>query len=406
MNNFLHGVETVDIKQGTRPVREVRSGIIGIVGTAPTGDVNKLTLCLNDQDDAQFGQVTADTAKHTLPSSLKTLREQGAGAILVINVGNDVANIKAAQIIGTTDTKGNRSGIKLLEEGYGTFGFDARILIAPHFSSTPAVAAALDSMAHKIKAVAYSDMPLGLKPNEVIASRGGAMPLGVEVFATQSTRTRLCYPHRYVFDPVTNAKKLEPLSLSLAGLRARVDREIGYWTSSSNKELRGTLGLERTLTARIDDPDTEVNLLNAAGFTTVFKDFGTGFLSWGNRSAAYPTLTAYENFEQVQRTKDMIEESLHQSSLQFVDGDIKQAQIDSMVEFANSYIRLLVMRGAVVDGKAFFDTSRNPQVQLANGQVAFGYKFTPVFPMERITYEREVTGEYLLNLKSVNMGGV
>lgn len=44
----------------------------------------------------------------------------------------------------------------------------------------------------------------------------------------------------------------------------------------------------------------------------------------------------------------MIEESLHQSSLQFVDKDIKQAQIDSLTEFANDYIRLLVMRGAVV----------------------------------------------------------
>ncbi|MFB2538811.1 phage tail sheath subtilisin-like domain-containing protein [Acinetobacter sp. c3-l95] len=403
MTDFLHGVETVDIKHGTATVREVRSGIIGIVGTAPKGAVNELTLCLNSNDDAQFG---TESPMYTLPSALKSLREQGAGMVMVINVGKDNSKITIADIIGTTDDTGKRTGIQHLVDGYGLFGFDAKILIAPHFSSVPAVAAALEVMAHRIRAVYAYDLPLGLKPTEAVASRGNVAPLGLDIYQTQSTRSIICYPHRKVFDPATSGTKLEPQSIMWAGVRARTDREIGYWTSSSNKETRGTLGLERLLTSRIDDKDSEVNLLNSAGISTIFKSHGTGYNTWGNRSAAYPTQTSYENFVQVQRTKDMIEESLHQSSLQFVDMDIRQAQIDSMVEFANDYIRLLVMRGALVDGKAFFDAARNPVSQLSSGQIRFGYKFTPIFPMERITYEREVTGEYLLNLKSVNMGNM
>lgn len=31
--SFLHGVETIDIKQGVRPVKETRSAVIGLVGT-------------------------------------------------------------------------------------------------------------------------------------------------------------------------------------------------------------------------------------------------------------------------------------------------------------------------------------------------------------------------------------
>ncbi len=403
MTDFLHGVETTDIKHGTASVREVKTGVIGLIGTAPQGDVNKLTLCLNSTDDSQFGQVTAN---HTIPAALKSLREQGAGMVMVINVGTDTSEVQISDIIGTTLDTGKRTGIQHLVDGYGIYGFDAKILIAPNFSSIPAVAAALEAIANRLKAVAYVDLPLGLKPQEAVASRGNVAPLGLDIYQTQSTRVRICYPHRKVFDPVTNGVRLEPASIAFAGVRAMVDRTLGYWTSSSNKPTVGTLGLERLLTARIDDKDSEVNLLNSAGISTFFKDYGTGHNTWGNRTAAYPVNNVYENFEQVQRTKDMVEASLHQSSLPFVDSDIKQAQIDSMVEFANDYIRLLVMRGAVVDGKAFFDTARNPPAQLVQGHIAIGYKFTPIFPMERITYEREVTGEYLLNLKSINVGNV
>ena len=403
MTQFLHGTETIDVSQGTTTVREVRSGIIGLVGTAPLGDVNTLTICLSSTDDAQFGEITSN---HTIPAALKSLREQGAGMVMVINVGADTDTITTADIIGTTTAEGARTGIQLMGDGYGIYGYDAKILIAPGFSAVWAVAGALEVMAHKVKAVTYIDLPLGLTPTEAVASRGGVSPMGVDIYQTQSTRVRICYPHRKVFNPVTDGIKLEPSSIAWAGVRARVDREIGYWTSSSNKEIRGTLGLERVISARIDDPDTETNLLNEAGISTMFKSFGTGFLTWGNRSAAFPVNNSFDNFEQVQRTKDMIEISIHQSSLPFVDSDIRQPQIEALVGFTDDYLRVLKMRGAIVDGAAYFDPARNPASELSQGHIRIGYKFTPIFPMERITYEREVTGEYLLDLKSVNMGGI
>lgn len=403
MTQFLHGTETIDVSKGTTSVREVRSGIIGLVGTAPLGDVNTLTICLSSTDDVQFGEITSN---HTIPAALKSLREQGAGMVMVINVGSDTETINTADIIGTTTPEGYRTGIQLLGDGYGIYGYDAKILIAPGFSSVPAVAGALEVMASKIRAVTYIDLPLGLTPTESVASRGGMTPLGVDTYQTQSSRVRICYPHRKVFDPVTDGIKLEPSSIAWAGVRARVDREVGYWTSSSNKEMRGTLGLERVISARIDDPDTETNLLNEAGISTMFKSFGTGFLTWGNRTAAFPVINSYENFEQIQRTKDMIEISIHQSSLPFVDSDIRQPQIESLVSFTDEYLRTLQMRGAIVGGEAYFDPERNPVDQISQGRIRIGYKFTPIFPMERITYEREVTGEYLLDLKSVNMGGI
>lgn len=39
--NYLHGVETIEIETGPRPVKAVKSAVIGLIGTAPCGPVNQ-----------------------------------------------------------------------------------------------------------------------------------------------------------------------------------------------------------------------------------------------------------------------------------------------------------------------------------------------------------------------------
>ncbi|ECY7740694.1 phage tail sheath family protein, partial [Salmonella enterica subsp. enterica serovar Enteritidis] len=103
---------------------------------------------------------------------------------------------------------------------------------------------------------------------------------------------------------------LEPLSSRAAGLRAKVDLEKGFWWSNSNQEIQGITGVERSLSAMIDDPQTEVNQLNENGITTIFNSYGSGLRLWGNRTAAWPTVTHMRNFENVRRTGDVINESI------------------------------------------------------------------------------------------------
>ena len=53
--NYLHGVETVEMLTGARPVSIVKSAVIGLVGIAPVGAKNALTLVQSSADAAQFG---------------------------------------------------------------------------------------------------------------------------------------------------------------------------------------------------------------------------------------------------------------------------------------------------------------------------------------------------------------
>jgi hypothetical protein len=59
--NFLHGVETIEIEKGPRPIRVVKTAVVGLVGTAPIWSVdeeyqtvNKPTLILNDRDAVKY----------------------------------------------------------------------------------------------------------------------------------------------------------------------------------------------------------------------------------------------------------------------------------------------------------------------------------------------------------------
>lgn len=103
--NYLHGVETILIKRGPRPVTVVKAAVIGLIGLAPispedenqsvfddtfdstfTGagpDNNKPHLVLNETDAAAFG---AQIPGFTIPQALDAIFDQGAGTVVVVNV--------------------------------------------------------------------------------------------------------------------------------------------------------------------------------------------------------------------------------------------------------------------------------------------------------------------------------
>lgn len=62
-DQFLHGVEVLEIDTGPRPIRTVRSGVIGIVGTAPnSATATAATLTLGRASDNTGITLTAATA--------------------------------------------------------------------------------------------------------------------------------------------------------------------------------------------------------------------------------------------------------------------------------------------------------------------------------------------------------
>lgn len=352
----------------------------------------------------QAGAVTyvAGTDYVLDPVTGKITRKEGgaiaAGATVKIAYSHaDPSKVTAGDIIGAVDVAGQRTGMQAFKDCFSLFGFHPKILIAPGYSPLTAVTAELVVLAEAMRAIAMVDAPVGTTFQQALAGRG---PAGAINFNTSSQRVMLCYPHCKVYDVATDATVLQPYSPRLAGALAARDMDNGYWWSPSNREIQGIVGMEILLTAGINDPNSEVNLLNESGITTIFNAYGTGMRTWGNRSAAWPTVTGPKNFINIRRVADVIAESIEYSMLQFLDQPINNAWIDAVTESVCSFMRTLVARGAILDGTCWYDKSLNEATQLASGHIVFSYDFMPPPPAERITFESRVNINYLKALNA------
>lgn len=457
--NYLHGVETIVGKQGERQIRTVRTAVVGLVGTAPSGPINMPTVISSDTAAAVFGPATPG---FTIPQAIDAIFDQGAGTIIVINVCDpaihktavtneaksfgadntlfldhhhpvnivvknsdlsvtyvlgddytvdpetrkvirkvtgaitgaesvkisynytDPTEVEAADVIGTVSVGGIRSGMKALEGTYNLFGFEAKIIIAPVYCTQLSVSTEMIVQANKLNAITLIDAPIGTTPAQAIAGRG---PSGVINFYTSSDRAILCYPHLKVFDTITKTERLEPFSQRLAGVICRKDVEDGFWWSPSNTEIQGITGLERPLTARLNDPQSEVNQLNEVGIMTVFSSYGTGFLTWGNRNASFPVDTGVDTFISIKRVGDVLDESIEFFSQPYMDRPINEPLIDDIKGGVNGYIRELRGRGALIGGECLFLPQKNPATEIAAGHLTFSRRFIPPPPLERLSHE-------------------
>ncbi|EKY10624.1 hypothetical protein HMPREF9120_00007, partial [Neisseria sp. oral taxon 020 str. F0370] len=82
---FHHGTETKRIDGGTSPIYTADGAITAIVGTAPDGAVNTLTVCAAARDFLQFGGNLTGKG-FTLPDAAHIWTRYGSGVAYVVNV--------------------------------------------------------------------------------------------------------------------------------------------------------------------------------------------------------------------------------------------------------------------------------------------------------------------------------
>ncbi|TRZ71712.1 MAG: phage tail sheath family protein [Bacteroidetes bacterium] len=310
----------------------------------------------------------------------------------------DASAVTAAIINGAIDGSTEaRTGMKCYDLCYNLFGFNPKIIIAPNYSSLLAVATEMTVVANKFKGFALKDAPNSTTVAVALAGRGTA---GAINFNTSSKRDLLLFPMLKAYDAYTDADQVRSYSSYFAGVWSATIANEGFHVSPSNHQIQGITGIERNITAMIDDPDCEANTLNAAGIITLFGAYGTGIRTWGNRSAAYPSSTLTRDvFIPCQMTASILDESIRWAMLQFIDKPVDNAWIDSVRESVNGFIRTLVGRGALIDGVCIYDPADNPTSETGAGHYTFSYSFAAPTPGERITFKSTFDINLLKNLK-------
>ncbi|MBZ9576733.1 phage tail sheath protein [Modicisalibacter sp. MOD 31.J] len=383
MADYHHGVEVIEINEGTRPIRTVSTAVIGLVATSADADADAFPLntpVLVTDLYAALGNAGTDG---TLARSLRAIVAETRALAVVVRVeaGADDAETTANLIGGVDDTTGRKTGMQALLAAEQRFGVRPRILGVPELDNE-SVAAELIAIAQKLRAFAY-------------VSAQGCQTVGEAVMYRENFGARegmVIWPDFEAFD--TTAEETRPLSAvaKALGHRARLDNEIGWHKTLSNVPVNGVTGISADVFWDLQDPATDAGVLNAAEVTTLINK--SGFRFWGSRTCSEDPLFAFESYT---RTAQVLADTMAEAHLWAVDKPMHPSLVKDIVEGINAKFRELKRQGYLIDGGAWFDETLNSKEVLKSGKLYIDYDYTPVPPLENLLLQQRITDRYLVD---------
>ncbi|MBP7545283.1 MAG: phage tail sheath protein [Acidovorax sp.] len=382
---YHHGVRVIELTEGIRPIRMVSTAIIGLVATSSDADpdtfpYDKPVLVTN-----VLAAIGKAGTKGTLAASLDAISQQVRPIIVVVRVPDGLGETdeeKAADltsnVIGTVLPNGQYTGMKALLAAPAQLGIKPRILGAPGLDTQP-VATALASLAQQLRGFAYVGTNGVEKIEQATAYRNlfGARELMV------------IHPDFQRWDTVNNATVNAPATAYALGLRAKIDMEIGWHKTISNMPVNGVTGISRDIYWDLQNPATDAGVLNAAEVTTLINR--EGFRFWGSRTCSEDPLFA---FESAVRTAQVLADSIAEAHFWAVDKPLHPSIVRDILEGVNAKFRELRAGGYIIDGSAWYDEEINTTDTLKTGKLTIDYDYTPIPPIEDLTFRQRITDRY------------
>lgn len=383
--DYHHGVRVIELNQGARPIRTASTSVIGVVCTA------------NDADKETFPQdtpvlltdVVATLGKAgktgTLRQTLDAIGRQAKPMTIVVRVadGKEPADT-TKNVIGTVTPEGKYTGMKALLTAQSRFGFSPRILAAPGLD-TKEVALALAVTAKALRAFGYASAYGCKKKEEAAAYRQ----------AFSQRELMIVWPDFLAWDDASKANIPVPASAYAAGLRAKIDNEIGWHKTLSNVAVNGVSGISADVSWDLQDPDTDAGYLNQNDVTTLVNR--NGFRFWGSRTCSDDSCFAFENYT---RTAQVIADSIAEAQMPAVDGPLHASLPRDIIESINGKFRGWTSQGYLIGGSAWYDPQPNTTDELKSGKAYLDYDFTPVPPLENLMLRQRITDRYLADFAS------
>lgn len=384
-DSYHHGLRVVEINEGTRPIRTIATAVQGLIATAEDADatvfpLNTPVLITNTQ-----AAVAKAGTNGTLKTALQAMANQANSICVVVRVA--AAEDEAAQtanVIGTVDATGKYTGAKALLLAKAKLGVQPRIIGAPGLD-TQAVATELATIAQKLRAFAYV-YAWGCETKEdVVAYR--------DAFAARELM--VIWPNFVAFNVDTAQTETVPAVAVAMGLRAKIDNEIGWHKTLSNVAVNGVTGIDADVTWDLQDPATDAGYLNSNEITTLIQH--DGFRFWGSRTCSDDPLFAFENYT---RTAQIMADTIAEAHMWAIDKPMHGSLVNDMLEGIKAKQREWTRLGYLMGGDAWYDPELNSKDTLKAGKLYIDYDYTPVPPLEDLTFRQRITDSYLAEFAS------
>lgn len=209
-----------------------------------------------------------------------------ASSLTVSSTSLKPSGVTAADIVGGVDAAtGKETGLELIRQIYPTLGMVPGLILAPGWSHTPTVAAALQAKTENINGNFNCSCLLDISADSDGAVVYTSVKGAKEALGASSAHAAALWPM------VAVGEKKYYFSAMFAALTAYTDAnnaDVPY-ESPSNKDLRITATVLKDGTTVALDQQQANDVLNANGVITAIN--ANGFKSWGNNTAAYPSTT-------------------------------------------------------------------------------------------------------------------
>ena len=384
-DSYHHGLRVVEINEGTRPIRTIATAVQGLIATAEDADatvfpLNTPVLITNTQ-----AAVAKAGTNGTLKTALQAMANQANSICVVVRVA--AAEDEAAQtanVIGTVDATGKYTGAKALLLAKAKLGVQPRIIGAPGLD-TQAVATELATIAQKLRAFAYV-YAWGCETKEAVVAYRDA-------FAARELM--VIWPNFVAFNVDTAQTETVPAVAVAMGLRAKIDNEIGWHKTLSNVAVNGVTGIDADVTWDLQDPATDAGYLNSNEITTLIQH--DGFRFWGSRTCSDDPLFAFENYT---RTAQIMADTIAEAHMWAIDKPMHGSLVNDMLEGIKAKQREWTRLGYLMGGDAWYDPELNSKDTLKAGKLYIDYDYTPVPPLEDLTFRQRITDSYLAEFAS------
>lgn len=309
----------------------------------------------------------------TLSRTLQAIAAFGPSVGVIVRVAEGEGDTPA-EIAADLDLK-VVAGIAKLRIAEQSVQLRPRIVAAPGLD-TKVVATALATAAARLSAIAY-------------ATAEGETPAEVKIYRDSFTQRELMLIDRtFQATDAASALTVETFAPAVAvGLRAQLDRTVGYHKTISNVDLPGVVGIVAPREWDLGSAQTEMGLINGADVTGLI--WRGGFRFWGNRTCSVDPRYA---FESAVRTNQVLRDTIVEGLFPYIDQPLIGSMPTDIVDNINKLFRREVPN-RLVGATAFIAKGNTPE-GLAAGKFKIGYRFTPAAPLEELSIISEITDEF------------
>ena len=384
-----HGVYVTQNETSLSTPNEAQSGIPFVVGIAPLGSDATATagtpvLCSSFNEFKAACGYNDTWSTYTLCEfayAYFTLGGMQPAIFLPLKSGATAADVATA--------------FESVELCLTMFGIVPDLLVAPGWSNTASVAAAMTAKAASIngmfKAVAVVDIAAADYSAAITAKTSGSF----------DDNEIVCWPKATLSNK--NGDNVFWLSSLVATRLAQTDYDNGGvpYESPSNKSITCD-GLCDANGKEILLSKAEADLVNAQGIVTALNFMGS-FVVWGNYTGGYPDSTDVKDyFIPIKRMFSWVNNTLINTFWSNLDAPMTTRLIESITDSCNIWINGLVGSGYVLGGRVEVIEDENPATNLMAGIVKLHVYMTPPSPAQEIDFVLEYDADYVTSVFSAS----